>query len=390
MLNSSVADEFNRRIVLKTDELSEVKEQFLASLNHELRTPLSGILGMTDLLLETSLTEEQKDYVGAARVCAENLLEILNVTLEFSALSANNIRLEETEFSLQETLTGVLSEFAFKADAKNLKLIHTFDEKLPSAVVADPLRLRQMLSHLLANAVKFTNQGEVEISAWPGRTEGNSIPVTIQIRDTGIGIAPNQLGAIFECFRQLETGLARNYPGLGLGLAVVQKLAVLLGASLTVTSQVGQGSTFTIHLALRLPADLGPRIPVAKTMKGRVLVVEDNPIAQTIASHALRRQSFEVECAGDGAAAVEAASKCIFDLILMDLQMPGVDGFQATERIRNLPGYSEVPIIALTANCSIDYQERCANYGMQGFLAKPVRTRELVQTVERFLEAVPR
>lgn len=374
--------------MLKTDELSEVKEQFLASLNHELRTPLSGILGMTDLLLETSLTEEQKDYVGAARVCAENLLEILNVTLEFSALSANHIQLEETEFSLQDTLAGVLSEFTFKAQAKSLKLIHNFDKNLPSAVVADPLRLRQMLSHLVANAVKFTNQGEVEISAWPGPTEDNSVPVTIQIRDTGIGIAPNQLGAIFECFRQLETGLARNYPGLGLGLAVVQKLAVLLGASLTVTSQVGQGSTFTIHLPVRLPIDLGPRI--VKTMKGRVLVVEDNPIAQTIASHALRRQSFEVECAGDGAAAVEAATKCSFDLILMDLQMPGVDGFQATERIRSLPGYSEIPIIALTANCSIDYQERCVNSGMQGFLAKPVRTRELVQTVERFLEAVPR
>jgi len=376
--------------VLKTDELSEVKEQFLASLNHELRTPLSGILGMTDLLLETSLTEEQKDYVGAARLCAENLLEILNVTLEFSALSANHIQLEETEFSLPETLTGVLSEFTFKAQAKGLTLVHNFDTALPSAVVADALRLRQMLSHLLANAVKFTNQGEVEIRAWAGSAQDNTVPVTIQIRDTGIGIAPNQLGAIFECFRQLETGLARNYPGLGLGLAVVQKLAVLLGASLTVSSQVGQGSTFTIQVPLKLPAEAGPRSVNAKAVKGRVLVVEDNPIAQTIASHALRRQSFVVECAGDGAAAVEAAAKGEFDLILMDLQMPGVDGFQATQKIRSLPGYAETPIIALTANCSSDYQERCVSYGMQGFLAKPVRTRDLVQTVERFLEAVPR
>jgi len=376
--------------VLKTDELSEVKEQFLASLNHELRTPLSGILGMTDLLLETSLTEEQKEYVGSARVCAENLLEILNVTLEFSALSGNQVQAEETEFSLRETLEGVMSEFAFKADAKGLRLIRKFDENLPYAVLADPLRLRQMLRHLVANAVKFTNQGEVEISAWPGPAEQDGASVMIRIRDTGIGIAPNQLGSIFECFRQLETGLARNYPGLGLGLAVVQKLGVLLNASITVTSEVGQGSTFTVNVPLRLPADPGPRTPDLKALRGRVLVVEDNPIAQTIASHALRRQSFEVECAGDGAAAVEAAAKGSFDLILMDLQMPGVDGFQATERIRNLPGYSEVPIIALTANCSADYQERCAVYGMQGFLAKPVRTRQLVQTVERFLEAVPR
>ena len=376
--------------MLKTDELSEVKEQFLASLNHELRTPLSGILGMTDLLLETSLTEEQKEYVGSARVCAENLLEILNVTLEFSALSGNRVQLEENEFSLRETLEGVLSEFAFKAESKGLKLIHNFDENLPSSVVADAVRLRQMLRHLVANGVKFTNQGAVEISAWASAMEPTSALIAIRIRDTGIGIAPNQLGAIFECFRQLETGLARNYPGLGLGLAVVQKLALLLNASISVTSDVGQGSTFTVNVPLRLPADPGLRSSDVKTVRGRVLVVEDNPIAQTIASHALRRQSFEVECAGDGAAAVEAAASSSFDLILMDLQMPGVDGFQATERIRNLPGYSEVPIIALTANCSADYQERCAIYGMQGFLAKPVRTRQLVQTVERFLEAVPR
>jgi len=376
--------------VLKTDELSEVKEQFLASLNHELRTPLSGILGMTDLLLETSLSEEQKEYVGSARVCAENLLEILNVTLEFSALSGNRIKLEETEFSLRETLEGVMSEFAFKAEAKGIKLIHNLDQNLPYAVLADAVRLRQMLRHLVANGVKFTNQGEVEISAWASAVEPNSALIAIRIRDTGIGIPPNQLGSIFECFRQLETGLARNYPGLGLGLAVVQKLAVLLNASVSVASDVGQGSTFTVNLPLRIAPDPGLRISDPKAMRGRVLVVEDNPIAQTIASHALRRQSFEVECAGDGAAAVEAAASSSFDLILMDLQMPGVDGFQATERIRNLPGYAEVPIIALTANCSADYQERCVIYGMQGFLAKPVRTRQLVQTVERFLEAVPR
>lgn len=375
--------------MLKTDELTGVKEQFLASLNHELRTPLSGVLGMTDLLLETSLTDEQKEYVSAARVCAENLLEVLNATLEFSALSANHVRLEETEFSLRQTLEGVTDEYASKAEAKGLKLIRKLDANLPHAVIADALRLRQILCHLLANAVKFTNQGEVEISAWAGDARDNRVPVTIRIRDTGIGIPPDQLGSIFECFRQLQTGLSRSYPGLGLGLAVVQKLVVLLDGSITVSSELGCGSTFSLCLPLRLPADAGSKTGDTKSARGRVLLVEDNPVAQTIASHALRRQAFEVECACDGAAAVEAAAKSNFDLILMDLQMPGVDGFQATERIRKLPGYAEVPIIALTANCSMDYQERCANSGMQGFLAKPVRTRELVHTVEKFLEAVP-
>src|SRR5579871_697760 len=187
---------------------------------------------MTDLLLETSLSDEQKEYVGATRLCAENLLEILNVTLEFSALSANHARLEEAEFSLRETLAGLVSEFSFKAEAKDVRLRHNFDRNLPSTVYGDALRLRQLIWHLLANAVKFTQRGEVEITASAGITSETGVPVTIMVRDTGIGIRPDQVSSIFESFRQLETGLARNYPGLGLGLAVAQKLAVLLNGTI--------------------------------------------------------------------------------------------------------------------------------------------------------------
>jgi CheY-like chemotaxis protein len=375
-------------IALKTDELREVQGQFLASLNHEIRTPLSGILGMTDLLLETPLTEDQREYVGATRLCAENLLEILNVTLEYSALSANQVMLEETEFSLRDTLQGVLGEFAGKAAAKGLRLVRSLDASLPEMVTGDPLRLRQILWHLVANGVKFTREGQVEVaaSAVVNRKDGDQqVSVILRVQDTGIGIAPDQLAQIFESFRQLETGLSRNHGGLGLGLAVAQKLIALLHGSIAVDSELGQGSVFTVTLPLKLPMDAGVRFPDIRNTRGRVLVVDDNAIAQTIASHALRRQSFEVECAGDGRLALEAASKTRFDVILMDLQMPGWDGFETAEQIRLLPSYRHTPIIAVTANCSDDYRARCVRSGMQDFLAKPVRTRELVQAVEKYL-----
>lgn len=339
---------------------------------------------MTDLLLETPLNEDQREYVGATRLCAENLLEILNVTLEYSALSAHHVRLEETEFSLRDTLQGVLGEFATKAEAKRLQLVRVLDSSLPEVVVGDPLRLRQILWHLVANGVKFTREGHVEVAAAATAGSGRQVNVTLWVHDTGIGIAPTQLAEIFESFRQLETGLSRNHGGLGLGLAVAQKLIALLDGTISVDSELGRGSVFTVTLPFKLPMEAGQRPEVRKS-RGRVLVVDDNSIAQTIASHALRRQFFEVECAGNGKLAVQVAAKARFDVILMDLQMPGWDGFQTAEKIRQLPGYRQTPIIAVTANCSDDYRERCASSGMQHFLAKPVRTRDLVQAVEKYV-----
>jgi CheY-like chemotaxis protein len=380
------ADEIVWAIVLKTDELSELKGQFLTSLNHEIRTPLSGILGMTDLLLETSLSDEQKEYVGATRLCAENLLAILNVTLEFSALSANHLHVEEAEFSLREMLAGLISEFAFKAESKDVRLRHNFDRNLPSAVVGDALRLRQLIWHLLGNAVKFTSRGEVEVTACAGRPGEAGVPITITVRDTGIGIRPDQVGSIFESFRQLETGLARNFPGLGLGLAVAQKLAMLLGGSITVDSEMGRGSLFTVRIPLRLPTDFAKQLD-PDSARGRVLVVDDDEIARTIVRHILGRRALDVDCVADGPSAISAALRSQYDLILLDLQMPGMDGFQTARRLRELASHRETPIVAVTANCSSDFRDRCAKQGMQGFLSKPVQSSELVKTVEKYMAA---
>ena len=373
----------------KTDDISVIKRQFLASLNHEIRTPLSGILGMTDLLLETPLTADQKEYVDSARLCAENLLELLNGALEFSALSASHVRVEETEFSLRETLDGVTAEFLPKAESKGLKLIRNFDPRLPDAAIGDAVRLRQLLVNLLSNAIKFTDQGEVELSAF-GHIDQSSVSLSLVVRDTGIGISPERVRSIFEGFQRLHNGLLSDHSGLGLGLAVSQKLAMLLNGNITVQSELGRGSTFFLDIPLRLPSEtLKPEPePQLEQSRGRILVVDDNSVAQTIASHALRRRAFEVQCAGDGLAALQAASQCAFDLILLDLQMPGLDGFQTVERLRQMPRYVETPIVAVTANCSEDYRDKCRRYGMQGFLAKPVRTKDLVQTVEQYCTPV--
>jgi CheY-like chemotaxis protein len=378
------------RIVLKTDELNVMKGQFLASMNHEFRTPLSGILGMTDLLLETHLTEEQKEYVGASRLCAENLLEIFNATLEFSALCANHIELDETEFRVRETIEGVVTQFVLKAGEKGLRLRHNLDRYLPATLIGDAGHIRQLLCHLIGNAIKFTERGEVEVSASARQgVETGGVLLAIQVRDTGIGIASENLDSIFESFRQLENGLARNYPGLGLGLALAQKLAVLLHSQLTVTSELGRGSTFAVELPLRLSPDAVWEPANLKRPRARVLVVDDNTMAQTIFGHILQRSNYQVECVGNGVAAIDQASRSRFDLILMDLQMPGMDGFQTARHIRGLPAYADTPIIAVTANCSKDYRNLCQQQGMQGFLAKPVQPKELVATVDRFLESRP-
>lgn len=369
----------------KTDDLSLIKRQFLASLNHEIRTPLSGILGMTDLLLETQLTGDQKEYVDSARVCAENLLQILNGALEYSALSANHVRVEETEFPLRETLEGITAEFWSKAESKGLKFIRNFDPRLPEAAIGDAVRLRQLLVNLLGNAIKFTDKGEVELSAFGDQKDHSSLSLTIVVRDTGIGISPDRVRSIFEGFQRLHNPVS-DHSGLGLGLAVSQKLAMLLNGSITVQSQLGRGSTFFVDIPLRLPSETVKHEP--EKAAGRILVVDDNAIAQTVASHALGRRGYKVQCAGDGLAALEAASRATFDLILLDLQMPGLDGFETAERLHQMPAYVQTPIVAVTANCSEDYQERCRQYGMQGFLAKPVRTKDLVETVGQYCSPV--
>lgn len=365
------------------DGLDQLKTEFLASLNHEVRTPLSGIIGLTDLLLETELNPDQQEYVASARLCAENLLELLSTALEYSALTAGTLKLDQYEFGLAEALQLAVSEYAPKAQQKGLELLFCYDDQLPATVIGDPRRLRQMVAHLIANAVKFTHEGRVVVRASRDGDGG----LAVSVEDTGIGIESNKLSMIFDSFRQIDSGLARSYPGMGLGLSLSQKIAALQGGLIAVESKLGAGSKFTAHLPLRTPAAVAQdsgRASGGETTAS-ILVVEDDRVSQTVISHVLRRQRFRVECAGTGAKAVAMAARNTFDLILMDLQMPEMDGLQATALIRLLPGNEKVPIIALTANYSDQYREVCQRHGMQAFLSKPVLPAELLAYVRRYL-----
>ena len=366
------------------DELARLKGTFLASLNHEIRTPLAGIMGMADLLLETKLDEEQREYVAAARLCAENLFEILNATLEYSALEAGQFTLDESEFSLREMLDAAMAHQLPKAQAKGLPLVLTLDPAVPETMLGDAPRLRELLGHLIANAIKFTHAGKVEVRV----RIGESAALVMEVHDTGIGIPAAKLELIFESFRQGEQGLSRAYPGLGLGLALARKLASVMGGEITVTSTAGAGSTFSARVPLRYAAlDKTDRGAAKAPGSGpAILAVEDNPVGLTVLRRILLRHRVEVDGATNGREALEAAARRRYDLVLMDLQMPEMDGLTAAVEMRKIAGYESVPILALTANYSDEIREQCRAHGMQAYLAKPVEPGDLWAAVSRHLK----
>ncbi len=373
-----------------TAELMRLKGQFLSSLNHEIRTPLSGIVGMTDLLMETSLDEQQREWVATARQCADNLLAVLNDTLEYSALSAGTVKLEESEFNLVETLRAAAAEHARTAEQKGLKLLCIFEGRLPEGAVGDALRLRKLLHCMLDNALKFTHVGQILMTASAETTGDRSFNLLLRIRDTGIGIPPEALNAIFDAFRQVEGGPGRGYAGLGLGLSIAQKLVVLMGGKITVQSEADAGSVFAITIPLRMPAELPAaaaelHTAVSADSPRRILVAEDDRIAQTVITHHLRRGGFDVRCVNSGEDAIDAATKTRFDLVLMDLGLPGMDGLAATMALRAMPDYQSTPILALTAAYGEEYRKLCREHGMQAYLAKPVKAEVLWSTLRQYI-----
>lgn len=365
----------------ETDDLTWLKLQFMASLNHEIRTPLSGIFGMTDLLQETELTEDQKEYVAATRECATQLFDLLNTTLAYNSLLSGGIKPEATEFQLSEMLESLAAEYALRAAQKGLELKLERSEQLPDTVRSFEYHLKQVCGLLLNNAIKFTTKGKIHLSV-----ECSTDGLLFAVRDTGIGIAPERLRELFEPFRKCDSPVVKETSGLGLGLALARGLVELMGSSLEVDSTLGRGSRFSFKLPVnddRTSGDTGPLQDTAHRTK--VLLVDDDRISQRIISAILGKSEIPCDPVADGLAAIDRVVSGMYGLILMDLQMPGIDGFETMRRIRQMKNGRGIPVVALTANSDDDTRARCWRVGMAAFLTKPVQPSELMSTVLRFL-----